>query len=64
MRRVFAVRNLFRLGVIWMKRFSSGVSFLSAWLISGGPKPTFFARNDSLFGKQLFYEYQNEQQHN
>ena len=36
----------------------------SAWPISGILQPTFFARNDCLFVKQLFYEYQNEQQHN
>ena len=33
--------------------------------ISGGLQPTFFARSDCLFGKQLFYElYKKEQQHN
>ena len=32
--------------------------------ISGGLQPTLFARNDWLLGKQLFYEYQNEKQHN
>ena len=36
----------------------------SACPISGGLQPTFFVRNDCLFRKQLFYEYQNEQQHN
>ena len=32
--------------------------------ISGGLQQTLFVRNDRLFGKQLFYEYQNEKQHN
>ena len=37
--------------------------FFSPCPISGGLQPTFFTRNVCLFGKQLFYEYQNEQQH-
>ena len=58
MQSEFAVWNLSCLDVIWMKRSSSVCP------ISGGLQPTFFARNDCLFGKQLFYEYQNEHQHN
>ena len=38
--------------------------FLSVCPISGGLRPTLFAQNDWLFRKQLFYEYQNEKQHN
>ena len=44
--------------------FLQSSKFLSACPISGGLQPTFFARSDCLFNKQLFYEYQNEQQHN
>ena len=50
--------------MIWMKRSSSGVSFSSVSPISGGLKPILIAQNDWLFGKQLFYEYQNEKHHN
>ena len=55
-----AVKNATRLDMIWMKRPSSGVSFCSVYPISGGLKPNVFARNDWLFGKQLFYEYQKK----
>ena len=58
----FAIKNVTRLDVIWMKRSSSGVFFCMPNL--GGFQRTLFARNDWLFGKQLFYEYQNEKQHN
>ena len=57
MQRGFAVKIATRIAMIGMKRFSSGVSFCSVCPISGGLKPTLFARNDWLFGKQLFYEY-------
>ena len=60
----FAVKNATRLDMIWMKRSSSGVSFCSVCPISGGLKPTLFSRNDWLFGKQFFYEYQNEKHNN
>ena len=56
----FAVRNVTRLDVICMKRSSIGVSFFFVCPISGGLQPTLFAQNDWLFGKQLFYEYHNE----
>ena len=56
------LKNATRLDMIWMKRSSGGVS--SVCSISGGLKPTLFARNDCLFGKELFYEYQNEKHHN
>ena len=48
MQSEFAVRHLSRLDVICMKRSSS------ACPISGCLQPTFFARNDCLFGKQMF----------
>ena len=60
----FAVKHVTRLDVIWIKRSFSGVSFISVCSISGGLEPNLFARNDLLFGKQLFYENQNEKQHN
>ena len=60
----FAVRNVTRLDVIWMKRTSSGVSFLSVWPISCGLQPTLFARNDWLFGKQLFLWISKWKAHN
>ena len=50
----FAVKNATCLDMIWIKRSSSGVSFCSVCPISGGLKPTLFAQNDWLFGKQLF----------
>ena len=37
--------------------------FFSACPIQGGLQLTFFAQNECLFGKQLYNEYQNEQQH-
>ena len=46
----FAVRNVTRLDVIWIKRASSGVSFLSVCPVSGDLQPTLFARNDWLLG--------------
>ena len=38
--------------------------FLFVGPISDRLQPTFFARNDWLFGKQLFYDYQDEKHHN
>ena len=58
----FAGRNLPRLNVILIKRSSSGVIFFCL-SDSSGLQPTLFARNDWLFGKQLLYEYKNDEQH-
>ena len=58
-----AVRNVTRFDAIWMKRSSSGVGFFTFCPNSDGLQQTLFSQYDLFFGKQLFYEYQNEQQH-
>ena len=35
----------------------------SVYPIPGGVKPILYARNDCLFDKQFFYDYQNDEQH-
>ena len=60
MQREFAVRNISCLNSIWMEYSTSGV--FSACPISDGFQQTSFASNECLFGEQLLYEYQIEQQ--
>ena len=52
--REFVRKNFSRLDVIWMKRFASGVGFLSVYPILGSLQSHRFAKNDWMFGKQLF----------